>query len=912
MTEKNLVSLLFDTILFEKSFFIGTTAVFRGTADQVHVSFTELAKAFDIAQDVCRLCRDTQSNNALSAPAFESQLKEAGLNVAKCVEEYVHRIDGCNGIFLPKTAQSTASTTTTTTTTAIDEKQEGSTGEDLDHKGLAPPKIGFSTDGIDLPVLDSTYRKQFDERYVAAGRPGNHDMIARIVLRLRRDLWNQTIPAGNLDRVDTLAIYHYGSRWAQMKRDSASKTKQKAAKAGTTSDRAVRPTSSADYAAKIAHRLVGLHVRENDRPTYGLQGEFELPVVAPISGAYERVSASMMAFYQRLVPSNDSINKRSLLVRRLQRILDTAFPSAGLRLEMFGSYASGLGSESSDADLCITSDSFRKSAPYNDMRMLASVLRRGGMIKVQAISNARVPIVKFVDPNTRINCDINANHVLGIHNSKLIRCYTKIDDRVHPLLYCLKALVKKHKINDSSQSSLSSYAYVMMAIGFLQAQDPPVLPALQAQPEECLTPLFVQLDHEGRGGRDLINCTFDHDVTRYQGFGSRNTKSVGQLLVEFFEFYTRYYDYQTMEVNVRFGGVRVRDEITRARNAKPGSKLRVPQRGHGEKKLVVMDPFIRDRNVSGSCQSRHLTRVWRIFESIYFTLSHGEFQRAFDLVPERYGEEVPGQQPPMEQQHKVIMPTGPAASASNPGALKKQYGRPSSVGIVTAPKPDNTTMTSADGTRNSSVQQVTHTIGLLNINTGGDHGHVAGATKSKKQMQRTPVAQGYQAERASDSIAAASRQHRERTLQSSSNQQNRASSNTNPQTITAATDPESQAARRIVQTSLLKALSDQKRHNDLLDQKRHNDLLDQAQSRGSSIGAGATAKPKYQAENQAQQMNLEFPVLTKTHKLLHNKTKNPGTGGPTGSNNNNNNGNRYQGNNNGSEPIIKATPEYGA
>ncbi|KAG0282374.1 hypothetical protein BGZ98_006796, partial [Dissophora globulifera] len=104
------------------------------------------------------------------------------------------------------------------------------------------------------------------------------------------------------------------------------------------------------------------------------------------------------------------------------------------------------------------------------MRYIAKMLQRGGMTRVQAITNARVPIVKFVDPVSKINCDVNTNHVLGIYNSELIRCYTLIDDRVRPFIYNLKALVKQHHINDSSQGWLSSYAYVMMAIGFLQAQ----------------------------------------------------------------------------------------------------------------------------------------------------------------------------------------------------------------------------------------------------------------------------------------------------------------------------------------------------------------------------------------------------------------------------------------------------------
>jgi DNA polymerase sigma len=104
------------------------------------------------------------------------------------------------------------------------------------------------------------------------------------------------------------------------------------------------------------------------------------------------------------------------------------------------------------------------------MIKVAKVLKSAGMKRVEAILTARVPIVKFVDPQTAINCDINSNHVLGIHNSEMIRCYTLIDDRVKPFIYNLKALVKAHGINDSSKAYLSSYSYVLMAIGFLQAQ----------------------------------------------------------------------------------------------------------------------------------------------------------------------------------------------------------------------------------------------------------------------------------------------------------------------------------------------------------------------------------------------------------------------------------------------------------
>jgi len=143
-----------------------------------------------------------------------------------------------------------------------------------------------------------------------------------------------------------------------------------------------------------------------------------------------------------------------------------------------------------------------------------------------------------------------------------------------------------------------------------------------------MTVLRVQMNHEGRNGKDLIDCTFDREISRYENFGRANTKSVGQLLTEFFQFYSRQFDYQTMEVNVRLGGgFRVRDDVK-----KQLSKGRAPMTGRGERKLVVMDPFIRDRNVAGSCQGRHLLQVWLIFEALYLILSRGEFPKTLEPI----------------------------------------------------------------------------------------------------------------------------------------------------------------------------------------------------------------------------------------------------------------------------------------
>ena len=54
-----------------------------------------------------------------------------------------------------------------------------------------------------------------------------------------------------------------------------------------------------------------------------------------------------------------------------------------------------------------------------------------------------------------------------------------IDSRVKLLGYVVKEFAKKCDIGDASRGSLSSYAYILMLIYYLQQVKPPVVPVLQ-------------------------------------------------------------------------------------------------------------------------------------------------------------------------------------------------------------------------------------------------------------------------------------------------------------------------------------------------------------------------------------------------------------------------------------------------
>jgi DNA polymerase sigma len=77
---------------------------------------------------------------------------------------------------------------------------------------------------------------------------------------------------------------------------------------------------------------------------------------------------------------------------------------------------------------------------------------------MQALPHARVPIVKFTDPDTGINCDICVNNMLAVVNSKLLHDYSQVDPRLRQLAFLVKHWAKQRQVNETYRGTLSSYA----------------------------------------------------------------------------------------------------------------------------------------------------------------------------------------------------------------------------------------------------------------------------------------------------------------------------------------------------------------------------------------------------------------------------------------------------------------------
>lgn len=71
------------------------------------------------------------------------------------------------------------------------------------------------------------------------------------------------------------------------------------------------------------------------------------------------------------------------------------------------------------------------------------------MERVICVPNAKVPIVKIWDPELQLACDINVNNPLALENTRMIKTYVSLDERVRPLAMIIKHWTKRRILNDA-------------------------------------------------------------------------------------------------------------------------------------------------------------------------------------------------------------------------------------------------------------------------------------------------------------------------------------------------------------------------------------------------------------------------------------------------------------------------------
>ena len=225
-----------------------------------------------------------------------------------------------------------------------------------------------------------------------------------------------------------------------------------------------------------------------------------------------------------------------------------------------------------------------------------------------SLSSARVPIVKFKDPKSGYSCDICINNILALENTKLLAYYAKIDPRLKKLACVIKYWAKRRQINAPFAGTLSSYAYVLLIIHFLQRRDPPILPCLQIGVEN-----LPKIEVEG------YDCTYHtNNLNNYKLNASKNKHGVGKLLVDFYKFYGLEFDYVNCVISVRTGGFFLKESKDWKR----------PKHNRESCFLGLEDPFEVTHNLGRVVDKRGIEIIRNELERAFIILARkGDFLR---------------------------------------------------------------------------------------------------------------------------------------------------------------------------------------------------------------------------------------------------------------------------------------------
>ncbi|KAJ8274510.1 hypothetical protein COCON_G00091350 [Conger conger] len=277
--------------------------------------------------------------------------------------------------------------------------------------------------------------------------------------------------------------------------------------------------------------------------------KIELKPLPPMSEHFRQILDGLCRLcYNELCPLPVEQQKREQILVSLERFIRKEYNEKA-RLCLFGSSKNGFGFRDSDLDICMTLEGHDTAEKLNCKEIiegLAKVLKKHtGLRNILPITTAKVPIVKFEHKQSGLEGDISLYNTLAQHNTRMLATYAAIDPRVQYLGYTMKVFAKRCDIGDASRGSLSSYAYILMVLYFLQQRRPPVIPVLQEIFDGKTVPQKMV---------DGWNAFFFDDIEelkrRLPELG-RNCESVGELWLGLLRFYTEEFDFKEHVISIR-------------------------------------------------------------------------------------------------------------------------------------------------------------------------------------------------------------------------------------------------------------------------------------------------------------------------------------------------------------------------
>ncbi|XP_076889438.1 uncharacterized protein LOC143540200 [Bidens hawaiensis] len=186
-------------------------------------------------------------------------------------------------------------------------------------------------------------------------------------------------------------------------------------------------------------------------------GRFKSPML--------QLHKEILDFCDFLSPTAEEQVSRNAAVEGVSDVIKYIWPNC--KVEVFGSFKTGLFLPSSDVDMVILESRIR--TPQMGLYALSRALSQKGVAKkIQVIAKARVPIIKFVEKRSGISFDVSFDMENGPKAAEYIQDAISKWPPLRPLCLILKVFLQQRELNEVYSGGIGSYALLAMLIAMLR------------------------------------------------------------------------------------------------------------------------------------------------------------------------------------------------------------------------------------------------------------------------------------------------------------------------------------------------------------------------------------------------------------------------------------------------------------
>ncbi|XP_017963555.1 poly(A) RNA polymerase, mitochondrial isoform X1 [Drosophila navojoa] len=282
------------------------------------------------------------------------------------------------------------------------------------------------------------------------------------------------------------------------------------------------------------------------------------------------IDQQLNLLYEQTRLNELGVRMRFLAALQVEQAISGMFPDA--LAQPFGSSVNGFGKMGCDLDLILRFDgkipstdqdsqreasrliyhtkenlSNGRSQTQRQMECIGDMLHLflPGVCHVRRILQARVPIIKYHHEHLDLEIDLSMSNLTGFFMSELLYMFGEMDPRVRPLTFCVRRWAQSCGLTNPSPGRwITNFSLTCLVMFFLQQMRQPILPSIGAMVKAANT-ADIRVTEDG------INCTFARDMDRV-GFQSRNSSSLSELLLQFFEFYSQF-DFHNRAISLNEG-----------------------------------------------------------------------------------------------------------------------------------------------------------------------------------------------------------------------------------------------------------------------------------------------------------------------------------------------------------------------